>query len=90
MPQCHIELLIPRRRGIQEPIMSCTRDVVSAPDPMERLQRQHINVPVLVVTGDISPRARASVQRADAYLMKPYDISALLTAVSDLTSASRV
>jgi two-component system repressor protein LuxO len=57
---------------------------INGGDLLERLQQQHVDIPVLVVTADISLRARTSVQQASAYLMKPYDITALLTAVSAL------
>lgn len=53
-------------------------------DLIERLQERGVDSPVLVVTGDISPRSRLTAQHVDAYLMKPYDIEALLQGVAEL------
>ena len=53
-------------------------------DLMQRFREEGLDSPVLVVTGDISPRSRVTVQHAAAYLMKPYDIDALVEAVSQL------
>lgn len=53
-------------------------------DVIQRLQQRGVNSPVLVVTGDISPQSRVTAHQAAAYLMKPYDIEALLQSVSDL------
>jgi CheY-like chemotaxis protein len=53
-------------------------------DLMDQFTRQGMDSPVCIVTGDISPRSRLTVQRAAAYLMKPYDVEALLRTVSEL------
>ena len=54
-------------------------------DLMDQFARQGMDSPVCIVTGDISPRSRLTVQRAAAYLMKPFDVEALLRMVSQLT-----
>jgi CheY-like chemotaxis protein len=55
---------------------------------MSRLQAHGCDIPLLLVTGNISPEARRASLRAAGYLLKPYDIDGVLEAVSSLLERS--
>ena len=50
-------------------------------DVLERLTQSDARVPVVVVTGHDTPEARALASGASAYLLKPVDDGALLSAI---------
>ncbi len=54
----------------------------TAPQLIEQLRLQGCAAPVLLVSGTITPEARHATQQAAGYLMKPYDIDALLDAIA--------
>jgi CheY-like chemotaxis protein len=51
---------------------------------IERLRHGGQEIPVLVVSGDTSPSARVADLRATEFLMKPYEVDALIEAVARL------
>jgi CheY-like chemotaxis protein len=55
---------------------------------VERLRGLGFATPILVVTGDSRARSIAAAQRANAYLLKPYDVDALLQAVAQMLGRS--
>ena len=59
-------------------------------DVQARLAQRGLATPVIVITGDDTPEARSRALRlgATAYLTKPVDETALLTAIAAATRAS--
>jgi DNA-binding NarL/FixJ family response regulator len=55
---------------------------------MSRLRAHGCDIPLLLVMDNISPEARRESLRAASYLLKSYDIDAVLEAVSTLLARS--
>lgn len=51
---------------------------------LEALRRDGLEIPVLIVSGDTSPSARVADLQAAEFLMKPYEVDALIEAVARL------
>jgi CheY-like chemotaxis protein len=51
---------------------------------IEKLHNRGIDIPVLIVTGDSSAAARTATAQAAEFLLKPYDVDALVEAVGRL------
>ena len=63
---------------------------LSGLDVQMLIEREHFNVPIVVITGHDTPEVRARVmgRGAKAYLRKPVDDKLLLAAISDAIGAT--